>query len=353
MTPVPRMVRAAFTLIELLVVIAIIAILIGLLIPAVQKVRQAAARASCSNNLHQIGIAMHNYFGSNNVLPPGCTTDQPPFGMGGQWGSSWMVWLLPYVEQGNLFNQWQFTAGNSGWYQGNAHNAALMNGLVINTYRCPSSALPLWEENLPNQSMQPNYVAISGASNQALAGTGYQESRIDNSAGGTTCCSGGGPTSGGGTFFRGSQIKITDMQDGSSQVLMVSEMTDFLIATDGSKRQWNAGGLYGWSMGADNNAAPNGTNTGDNRAFNCNTIRYAINQKTGWPTTGWPGTQSGDCTIGICYDMGNNFPLNSTHTGGVNGLYGDGHVTFLSQNTALGVLALISVRDDGVTVSAP
>jgi prepilin-type N-terminal cleavage/methylation domain-containing protein len=114
--------RGGFTLIELLVVIGIIALLMGLLLPAVQKVRESANRISCGNNLHQITMAMHNYHLDNEHLPPRCLLAR---------GATWAVLILPYMEQDNLLKQWDL---KRNYYE----QSDLARQTPLTNYFCPS-----------------------------------------------------------------------------------------------------------------------------------------------------------------------------------------------------------------------
>ena len=146
--------RSAFTLIELLVVIAIIGILVGLLLPAVQKVRAAAARMSCGNNLHQIGLATHMYNDSSGKLPAGWVTSRPGGAIAPSPGWSWSLLILPNIEQGNLY-----TAIGPDLVTPGGPSAANLPYLQtpIKSYRCPADSGP--DINAPFQNLgMSNYV---------------------------------------------------------------------------------------------------------------------------------------------------------------------------------------------------
>jgi len=327
-------VRSAFTLIELLVVIAIIAILIGLLLPAVQKVREAAARMECQNNLKQIGLGLHSYHDTYRFFPKGCAPDVDANGNAAwSWGSSWKVWILPYIEQGNIYQGWSFT--NSSGYT-NTNNLNKVNRITISVYRCPSSTLPDFYTNSNNNGVIEMFTCYTGISGSSIDAT------VENGNAGLV--------SGSGVLFPNSKVRIVDITDGSSNTFLVGEQSRHLL--DSNNRpitgSWNAitsQGPHGWTMGANGDARqpPNYQNGGDNRSFNCTTVRWLINQN-GMSNSNGNGT--GDNT-------GSNIPLSSNHTCGCNILFGDGAVRFVTDATPLLTIQQLASRDGGEVVSYP
>jgi prepilin-type N-terminal cleavage/methylation domain-containing protein/prepilin-type processing-associated H-X9-DG protein len=192
--------RHAFTLIELLVVIAIIAILMGLLLPAVQKVREAASRIKCANNLKQIGLACHNYHDAQKTLPPGYLSLMP-YSDGANdtapgWG--WAAFLLPFLEQDNLYRQIDLSQSVA---------AAPAAQVVLPMFLCPSDVVSMTPFTVTDAVLSP--VAVMAPSSYA-ATCGPDASDVAD------------PT-GAGVFYRNSRTRLTDITDGTSNTVMIGD----------------------------------------------------------------------------------------------------------------------------------
>jgi len=192
--------RKAFTLIELLVVIAIIAILLGLLLPAVQKVREAAARTQCQNNLKQIGLALHGYLGAKSGFPPGYSASGPYIDGATDtspgWG--WAAFILPYIEQDNVYRQLNFN-------QPVQKSSAVQT--VLEVFLCPSDLTP--QGAFPVLDGFGKTVCLAApTSYAACCGSDDSDTRD--------------PT-GNGVFYRNSRIRIADIKDGTSSTILVGE----------------------------------------------------------------------------------------------------------------------------------
>jgi prepilin-type N-terminal cleavage/methylation domain-containing protein/prepilin-type processing-associated H-X9-DG protein len=309
--------RGAFTLIELLVVIAIIAILIGLLLPAVQKVREAASRAKCSNNLKQLGLACHNYESANGVFPPSGKN----YGWGNATSSAnpaqnvnGLVLLFPYIEQSAAFQLYDPTYASSPQVRGSATlaggsvsaNNLAMSQLAIPPLSCPS------DNGSPDLPADPtNYGQTSGTAKK----TNYDFMVLC-----TSSDSVGEWVSGAANryvFGENSKTKIAHITDGTSNTFAMAEGTYNVY--DGSRAAIT---YRGWVM------------TGLDPRDGINVWKYP--SWTGTPGAALPAGKSGEWW----------FP-GSLHSGGCNFVMADGAVTFVRDSTDTTTLSRMAQMSDG------
>ncbi len=290
--------RMAFTLIELLVVIAIIAILISLLLPAVQKVREAADRLTCQNNLHQLILAVHAYNEERNQFPLAGSPDNQ---------LSWHVYILPYIEQNALFLEFDLSSGS---YTGANRNIHAIEHR-IDAFMCPASPAEKMQKGSPHHENPPeivggqypyttHYYGVMGPKGtNPNTGLDY---RVDNS----------GPHGGfalQGIFQKETRVTMQGISDGSSNTYAIGEMS-WMNEDTGTRYR-------SWVRGCDNAPVCSG----------CRNLVNAVNTPS----------------IGTFSDMA----FGSEHPGGTNFAMGDGSVRFVNETINLNVYRAQASRNGG------
>lgn len=336
--------RGGFTLIELLVVIAIIAVLIALLLPAVQAAREAARRASCVNNLKQIGLALHNYLSVHSYFPPGYVSAVNPaitdacdqdaenqnsvdIGSGWAWGSM----ILPQLEEQTVYNAINFNL-SVGF---KANDTASLTSL--NVFLCPSDGGPTVVPVLADPPDPNNPGTYSGANVVDKVARGnyvgmWGVGEICAGSGANNLSNVGAIGRANGIFYRNSRTSIADIVDGTSQTIAVGERSHNL-----SYVTWTARSIGGW--------------LGKTSPFEGGTDQFNPSPEECWTQVLGPaGLEDGSRTPNDPQAHVEDYW--SRHPGGVNMLFADGSVRFLKQTIHPTPWRALATRAQGEVVSA-
>lgn len=342
MSPAPLSRSRAFTLIELLVVIAIIAILIGLLLPAVQKVRAAAARMKCGNNMKQIALACHSYADVADGLPPAAimtaVTDDPYNTT--NLGPNWAILILPYLEQSALYNQ--FAANINLQIAGSSTDAGWkgIRSFSVPGYLCPADGFN-----------QTDFISTGTGASLYAGVSNWKRGNYAANLGPihafTSLVDGAAPVGGSGNAFtfvgrgpftivtgakRRPGIGILGIADGSSNTILINELRAGMVNTD-------ARGIWAFGMGASSLTVGNAD--GD-----CVTP----NDTTPLSDDMRDATANGPLGMGACTGCNNNQgQARSFHTGGVNCAMGDGSVRFVNNSISQRTWWIVLGSHDGQT----
>jgi len=327
----------AFTLIELLVVIAIIAILIGLLLPAVQKVREAAARMSCQNKLKQIALGCHNHHDSLGTLPPARKRDVYN-------AFTWSHYILPYIEQENKYKQGYPGAPDSSTAATQVDapvGPQQPREATVSTYNCPSDQPPRIGESSATANWgrpRGNYLACVGSGNMYGGRVPSLPAQPSGIYAGVFITNPGQP------IGQAAKTRLTDIGDGTSNTILFSEGLAASVTGWGG----NPGDIMLGNMGAAlfTTANPPNTTVADLLRGNSDGVQEPCPQDRGDPDYRAPCAWQGSTQANSYYSA------RSKHTGGVNIALGDASVRFVSNTISPTTWWALGTRSGGETLGS-